>query len=161
MGRPRKPLVLNSAETAQLRSMAHSPSLSHSLVRRARIVLMSAEGASNRVIAAHCGVSIPTINLWRRRWCEGGIAALHGKPRPGRPPAYGHHAVVALIRRVLHDNRRTPSRCTVRAVAAQTGLSKSTVARYFAMFGLKQGLHRRGRHGQLRQPESSLDSSRM
>ena len=145
MGRPRKPLVVSSSETLQLQSMARSPRLSHSLARRALIVLMSTEGASYQAIASHCGVSVPTVNLWRQRWREGGIASLHGKHRPGRPPAYSHKEALALMHRVLQNHPGAARRWTVRSVAAQTGLSKSTIARYFAMFRLKPHLNQRAR----------------
>ena len=73
-------------------------SLPHSLVRRARIVLMSAEGVSNQTIAARCGVSVPTISHWRRCWRERGVAGLHGELRPGRPRSYGDEQVATLMK---------------------------------------------------------------
>jgi transposase len=106
-------------------------------VRRARIVLMSAEGISNQTIAAHCGVSVPTISHWRRCWRERGIAGLHGELRPGRPRSYDDEQVAALMRKVLHSRPPNATHWSVRSVAAHTGISKSTVARYFALFGLQ------------------------
>jgi len=46
---------VSAAEAEQLSSIARSRSLPHSLVRRAQIVLMSAEGTPNQVIAERCG----------------------------------------------------------------------------------------------------------
>ena len=103
MGRPNVVVAVSAAEAEQLRSIARSRSLPHSLVRRARIVLMSAEGLSNQAIAARCGVSVPTISHWRRCWRERGIAGLHGELRPGRPRTYDDEQVAALMRKVLHS----------------------------------------------------------
>src|SRR6202171_1472742 len=137
MGRPNVVVAVSAAEAEHLRSIARSRSLPHSLVRRARIVLMSAEGIANQIIAERCGVSVPTISHWRRCWRERGIAGLHGELRPGRPRTYGDEAVAELIGKVLHSRPAAATHWSVRAMAAHTGISKSTVARYFALFGLQ------------------------
>lgn len=137
MGRPNTAVVVSAAAGEQLRSIARSRSLPHSLVRRARIVLLSAEGISNQVIAVRCGVSVPTISHWRRCWRERGIAGLHGELRPGRPRSYDDEQVAALMRKVLQSRPPNATHWSVRSVATHTGVSKSTVARYFALFGLQ------------------------
>jgi transposase len=166
MGRPNRAVEVSAAENEQLRSIARSRSLPHALVRRARIVLLSAEGVSNQTIAARCGVSVPTISHWRRCWRERGVAGLHGELRPGRPRSYGDEQVAALMRKVLHSRPPNATHWSVRTVAADTGISKSTVARYLALFGIQPQrsksfklstdplLHREGarRGGALAQP---------
>ena len=137
MGRPNVVVAVSAAEAEQLRSIARSRSLPHSLVRRARIVLMSAEGLSNQAIAARCGVSVPTLSHWRRCRRERGIAGLHGELRPGRPRTYDDEQVAALMRKVLHSRPPNATQWSVRSVAAHTGMSKSTVARYFSLFGVQ------------------------
>src|SRR6202165_4889355 len=137
MGSPNEALVLRAEESAQLQALARSRSLPHSLVRRVRIVLMSAQGVSNRAVAARCGISAPTVSLWRQRYREQGIAGLHGELRPGRPRSYDDERVVELINKVLHSQPQASTHWSVRAVAAHTNISKSTVARYFALFGLQ------------------------
>src|SRR5882757_3472020 len=137
MGRPNTVVAVSAAESEQLGAIARSRSLPHSLVRRARIVLMSAEGVSNQIIAERCGVSVPTISHWRRCWRERGVAGLHGELRPGRPRSYGDEQVATLMRKVLHRRPPNATHWSVRTVAADTGISKSTVARYFALFGLQ------------------------
>ena len=137
MGRPNVVVKVRSAERAQLDSIARSRSLPHSLVRRARIVLMSADGVSNRIIAERCGVSVPTISHWRRRWRERGVAGLHGELRPGRPRSYNDERVAALMCKVLQSRPPNATHWSVRSAAAASGISKSTVARYFALFGVQ------------------------
>jgi hypothetical protein len=137
MGRPNTVVKVSLAERKQLDSIARSRSLPHSLVRRARIVLMSADGVANGIIAERCGVSVPTISNWRRRWRESGVAGLHGELRPGRPRSHGDEQVAALMRKVLHSRPPNATHWSVRSVAKDTDFSKSTVARYFALFGLQ------------------------
>jgi putative transposase len=137
MSRPNTVVVVSAAEAEKLGAIARSRSLPHSLVRRARIVLMSAEGVANQSIAGRCGVSVPTISHWRRRWRQGGVAGLHGELRPGRPRSYDDEQVAMLMRKVLHSRPPNATHWSVRSVAKDTGISKSTVSRYFALFGLQ------------------------
>ena len=51
--------------------------------QRAKIILMSADGLPTSELMRKLKVSNPTLNLWRRRYQEGGIEALiKGKSRP-------------------------------------------------------------------------------
>lgn len=141
MGRPNTVVVVSEVEAKQLAAVVRSRSLPHSLVRRARIVLMSAEGISNQTIAERCGVSVPTISQWRRCWRERGLGGLHGELRPGRPRSFDDEQVATLMRKVLRSRPPHATHWSVRSAAKDTGISKSTVARYFALFGLQP--HRR------------------
>src|SRR6202451_3185762 len=137
MGRPNTVVRVSSAEREQLDSITRSRSLPHAWVGRGRIVLVSSDGVSSGIIAGRCGVSVPTISHWRRCWRERGVAGLHGELRPGRPRSYDDEQLAPLLRKVLQRNPAVATHWSVRSVAAQTGISKSTVARYFALFGLQ------------------------
>ena len=137
MGRPNTALTISSSERSELSSIVRSRSLPHSLVRRAQIVLLSADGAPNREVTRRCGVSAPVVSLWRQRYQQSGVAGLHAELRPGRPRSHSDEQVAALLRKVLHSKPAVATHWSVRSVAAHTGISKSTVARYFALFGLQ------------------------
>lgn len=137
IGRPKAKLQLTPQEHAQLSSLATSRSLPHALVARATVVLWSAQGESNRAIARRLGWSMPTVGKWRRRFVERRLAGLHDELHPGRPRTHGDEAVAELINRVLHSKPKAATHWSVRSVAGATGISKSTVARYFALFGLQ------------------------
>src|SRR5437016_4917289 len=68
MGRPNTALVISESEKTALQAIVRARSMPHSLVRRAKIVLLSADGASNRAVATQCGVSAPVVSLWRSRY---------------------------------------------------------------------------------------------
>jgi transposase len=137
MGRPNTALVVSEAEKTHLAAIVRSRSMPHALVRRARIVLLSAGGASNRQVARACGVSAPVVSLWRRRYQRDGLAGLHGEPRPGRPRKHDDDKVAGLLRTVLQSKPKVATHWTVRSAAAKAGISKSTVGRYFALFDLQ------------------------
>jgi len=137
IGRPRTQLVLSAEEQAQVSALAASRSLPHALVARAQLVLWAAQGESNSAIAGRLGWSMPTVGKWRRRFVEQRVSGLHDELRAGRPRTYGDEQVAQLINRVLRSKPKNATHWSVRSVADETGISKSTVARYFALFGLQ------------------------
>ena len=85
-GRPVAPITLRESEERQLRSLARSRTLPHSLVRRAQMVLACAAGVPGSTVARRLGVTNTTVGKWRKRYREQGISGLHDELRPGRPP---------------------------------------------------------------------------
>ncbi|TWC30545.1 transposase [Pseudomonas sp. SJZ079] len=137
-GRPKPLLELTDAEAAQLQSFARSRSLPASLCQRARIVLASASGESNTDIAVHLGLSKATVGKWRASFLEKRIAGLYDDVRPGRPRSIDDEQVAQLIQKTLHSKPRDgATHWSVRTIAAETHISKSSVQRYFQLFGLQ------------------------
>ena len=146
MGRPKPPLLLSPEESNQLRAVAASRTLPHGLVRRARIILLSASGMSNQAIAARLHLNPVTVGYWRRRFLQQGLPGLHGELRPGRPRSIRDERVAALIRKTLRAGPHNATHWSCRSLAAQTRLSKTTIHRIWRAFGLQP--HRQ-RHWQL------------
>lgn len=138
MGRPKTELVLTEHERSQLQSFARSRSLPSSLSDRARIVLSSAEGEANNSIAQRLKLTNATVGKWRRRFIERRIAGLYDDVRPGKPRTIDDESVAQLIRTTLHTKPADgATHWSVRSVAAETRISKSSVQRYFRLFGLQ------------------------
>jgi len=57
-------------------------------LKRARIVLLAAEGWSTRSIAKEVGVQPRIVSRWRHGYADHGLAGLKDKPRPGKKPLY-------------------------------------------------------------------------
>ena len=76
-------LVLRDGDRQRLAELARLPSVPSGLAKRARIVLLAADGMPNAQIARTAGVSRPTVIGWRDRYVQGGIAALEDEPRSG------------------------------------------------------------------------------
>jgi putative transposase len=106
-------------------------------VRRANIILLSASGKTNREIARQVGRSHVTVGLWRRRFLERGISGLYDGLRPGRPRPISDERVAQLVRKTLKTSPKTGTHWSIRQIAAETGLSKSTVHRIWQAFGLQ------------------------
>ena len=138
MGRPKKrEIVLGETERAALESLAASRSLPHGAVRRAKIVLASADGEPSNAIAERLGLTGATVGHWRKRWLAYGLAGLYGEARPGRPRTVDEDEVAALLRKVLAERPKGATHWSVREAAKETGLSKSAVHRVFQLFGVQ------------------------
>src|SRR5919202_2484024 len=138
MGRPRKQeIVLTATERQSLTELVRSRSAARGLVRRPQIVLDSAEGRSNTEIARELGVSVPCVCLWRNRFLAEGLVGLYGEQRPGRPREHDDEAVASLLTTVLQGRPAVGTHWTVRGAAEATGIPKSTVQRYFRLFGVQ------------------------
>jgi len=137
MGRPKAALVLEGELRQQLESFANSRALPAGLVRRANIILLSASGKTNREIARQVGRSHVTVGLWRRRFLERGISGLYDGLRPGRPRPISDEQVAQLVRKTLKTSPKAGTHWSIRQIAAETGLSKSTVHRIWQAFGLQ------------------------
>jgi putative transposase len=136
-GRPKAVLVLNAEQRAQLESMASSRSLPAGLVTRVRIVLLSAAGKMNQEIARQLGLTNATVGKWRRRFVEQGVAGLHDELRPGRPRPISDERVAQLVRKTLETKPKDGTHWSIRQMAEQTRISKSTVHRIWQIFGLE------------------------
>jgi transposase len=136
MARPKLPLELTSEQRHELQRLIQAPATPQKIVRRARIVLLAAQGRDNDEIAAELDTSTVTAGLWRQRFVDLGLAGLAEAPRPGRPPTLDEEKA----RRVLSEVVQPPTnsgRWSCRRMARHVGLSKDAVQRLWAANDLK------------------------
>jgi putative transposase len=136
-GRPVAPIQLNDEERTQLMSLANSRSLPHGVVQRAQIVLACAEGEANSDIAARLKLNKATVGKWRQRYRQMGIEGLHDELRAGRPRSIEDERVAEVINTALQTRPPAGTHWSVRTMAEHTGISKSTVQRWFNLFGIQ------------------------
>ena len=132
-------LVLRAGDRDRLAELARLPSVPSGLAKRARMVLLAADGRPNAEIARVTGVSRPTVIAWRDRYAAGGIAALEDAPRSGRPAEVDEVEVVVAT---LSDDGVPPARLGIthwsaRFLATELGTSFSTVARIWRKWGIQ------------------------
>lgn len=72
----------------ELEARCRSPRTIQRDLKRARIVLLAADGLSTRAIAKEVGVQPRIVSLWRHRYADFGLEGLEDKPRPGKKPVY-------------------------------------------------------------------------
>ena len=111
------------------------------LVRRARIVLLCADGFGTVAVARRLQTSQPTVRLWRERYRTRGVAGLlkDASRPPGKtpvPPA----RIKEIVEMTLHTRPPKGTHWSVRTMAKATGLSHTTVQRIWKAHDLKPHL---------------------
>jgi transposase len=110
--------------------------------QRARLVLLAADGVSNRAIGSTIGLHYNQVAVWRRRFEQFAVAGLDDDQRPGRPPVYDHDQVLTMVHLVTTDPPDARTRWTCELVAEQMNsegvpISASQVWRIFDALDLK------------------------
>jgi transposase len=136
-GRPKQSLDLTAQERTELESIVASRSLPHGLVRRARMILLTEDGVSVRETARRVKVTAPAVSNWRKRFREQRLAGLHDALKSGRPRTHDEERIAQLLNTALAHRPKAATHWSVRTLAEQTGISKSTVQRYLSLFGVQ------------------------
>ena len=106
-------------------------------VWRARIVLLTADGAGTNAIMRAAGVSKTTVWRWQERFMAEGVdGLLRDKTRPpGRAPIESGR-VAEVVRLTQSDPPHEATHWTARAMAKASGLAVSTVQEIWKAHGL-------------------------
>jgi transposase len=79
---------LNRGTRSELEGWLRASTTEQRMARRARIILLAAQGKASRAIAREVGVRPRVVSKWRMRFAAHGIKALKDKARPGATPVY-------------------------------------------------------------------------
>ena len=82
-------------------------------------------------------MSLPTVGLWRRNFCERGLDGLVDAPRSGRPRQIDDDEVQRVLAKTLEPPPDGTTHWSVRRLAAATGISSTTVHRIWRDHKLK------------------------
>jgi transposase len=131
-------IELSETERERLEGMTRSRTLPSRLVLRARVVLLAAEGLSNRAIGSELGIDFKSAMRWRNRFLSERFDGIE-RERPGR----GRKAVIevgtvqAVVQTTLNAKPEGATHWSVRSLAKVSGLGKSTIHRIWKAHGLK------------------------
>lgn len=137
MGKAAVAVELRAEARAELEGLAGRRRTAQGLARRARIVLLAAEGMENKTIAERLGADANTVGKWRRRFAERGIAGLDDEPRPGAPRQIGDAEIAETVRLTLETTPPDATHWSLRSMAAAVGHAPSTIHRIWRAFGLQ------------------------
>ena len=144
MWKPSDPIAISSEQRHTLEVWVRAQTTPQSVVVRAKIMLLSADGLSNRRIAREVGASRPTVILWRERFQQGGPQALTEiAPGRGRPVIYGAERVKAITEATTQTKPQGATHWSTRTMAKAQGVSKATVQRIWSAHGLQPHLTKR------------------
>jgi len=134
---PSTALRLSREERAELERRVRSQRVRADVARRARMMVMLADGLPYTAIERALGCSSATVALWKQRFAEGGLAGLGARHT-------GTQATVltpALEARVLAWTRRKPpngaTHWSTRLLARRLGVSHTLIAKVWQRAGLK------------------------
>ncbi len=136
LGRPIPPITLSPELRQELQGMIRAHSLSQALAQRARIILLADNGLNNTTIARQLKLSNHCVGKWRRFLAQG-LAGLYDEPRLGGPRDITDEEGADLIDKTLRAKPKDATHWTVRGLATETKLSKSTVHRLWRAFALQ------------------------
>ncbi len=130
------PLGLRDGDRERLSAWTRSATVRSGLAKRARIVLLAADGVTHTEIAELVGVSRPTVTSWRRRYERSGIAGLRDQARAGRPRRIDHAKIVAETLKPP-PKKLGVTHWSSRLLAARLGIDNTTVARAWRDYGVR------------------------
>jgi len=132
-----RPIRVSAADRAELERLQRASSTPAGLSRRARAVLLMAQGVSGVEIATRIGYTVVQISRIRRRFAEDGLQGLADRPRSGRPPTVTARKRSQIVARTLKPPGAGRTHWTTRDLARQMGVSHTTVHRLWQAHALK------------------------
>lgn len=137
MGRPVKVLDITDDEQAELKRWLRSRQIPAAEQQRAKIILLSTEGLSGKVIGERVGVTAETVGKWHRRFELYRIDGLTDAPRSGRPRSIHDDKVAEVINKTLQTKPANATHWSTTLMAKETGLNAMAISRIWRAFGLK------------------------
>lgn len=131
-------VVPTEKQRTQLVRWSHGGSTPYRLVIRSRIVLLAAQGRTNREIAQTLRTSPITVARWRSRFVLFGTDGIRTEaPRVGSPPPVPLEVVRRVLQKTLHERPPGRQRWSTRSLARETGLSHTTVRRIWKRYDVR------------------------
>lgn len=131
-------IALKPAMRNKLSRYSKAFNVSPKLKVRSSIILLADEGMTNKQIAAELGIDEPQVGRWRNRFAKQGLPGIEkDKSRPGRIKPLAKSKESEIIRKTIETKPKGATHWSRSLMAAETGVSESTVGRVWARAGLK------------------------
>lgn len=138
MSRSTSPLALSEDQQEQIEQWLSALGTPQQIAVRCRIIRAAGAGKSEAAIAAELDINRKTVRLWKERFLQEGLPGLWeialGR---GRKPTYGPEKIKAVIDATLQSKPKGSTHWSCRLMAADQGLSKSTVSNLWRSHNLK------------------------
>jgi transposase len=132
-----RPIVVTAADRRELDRLQRAYSTRAGVSRRARAVLLMAQGLSGVEIAERIGYTVIQVSRIRRRFAEGGLAGLYDRPKSGRPPTVTARKRAQIVALTLKPPGPGLTHWTSRDLARKAGVSHTTVHRIWQAHALQ------------------------
>ena len=134
---------MRDTDEQQLRQWIAAFGTPQQVALRSKIVLAAAEGRSDNAIAQQLAVNRKTVTLWRARFEQEGLDGLwEVAAGRGRKPTYGPEKIQAIVDATLRTKPNGMTQWSCRLLAAEQGVSKSTINSIWQGHNLKPHLEK-------------------
>jgi transposase len=133
----RTPLNLTDAERTELTRLARQPGTPHALAVRCKVVLLDEQGWTYAAIGDKLDMREQTVLKWRSRFLHQRLVALKDKPRPGAKRTITKEQVAEVVRKTLHEKPADATHWSLRSMARESGISRSSVNTIWKAFNLQ------------------------
>jgi len=138
MPRPTPVLVVSEDQRKQIEQWLVALGTPQQVALRGRIVLAAGDGNTEAAIAAKMNVDRKTVRLWRERFAAKGLPGLWEiAPGRGRKATYPAERIKAVIDATLQSRPKGMTHWSCRLMAANQGISKSTVSNLWRSHNIK------------------------
>lgn len=141
MARPIRLLSISSQQREELQSILRRPTASQRLVRRCRMILLRADGLSQKEVAQKLKVNRPVVILWERRFRQGGLEGLNEAPRSGRKPTIKESVKAEIISEATRPPKGH-TQWSTRKMARAKGVSNHSVHKLWKANDIKPHIKR-------------------
>jgi transposase len=129
MGAAALAIDLTGADRRELERLQRASAGPAGVARRARVVLLIADGVGGVQVAERTGYTPVQVSRIRHRFAREGLAGLADRPRSGRPRLYGQKVRAKVVALTLKSPPEGLSHWSTRELARRVGLSAETVRR--------------------------------
>jgi transposase len=134
-------IELTEGEIKTLTRWSRGRRIATRLMKRAKIVLMAAEGEQNKTIARLLAIDPRQVSRWRQRFIEKRLAGIEKDlARGGRKATKREQTAALIIERTTQAKPSGATHWSVRTLADALGIDKSMVHRVWRASGLKPHL---------------------
>ena len=131
-------IVLTAEERKQLERWSRGRLTPQRLGLRSKIILLAAEGRTNKQIIRELDTNPVTVGRWRSRFALLRVDGIRkDAPRPGRKPRIPASVVRKIVDTTLRERPRGETHWSTRTLAERVGVSHMTVQRIWKLRNLQ------------------------
>ena len=134
-------IELTERETTILKTWSRTGTTPARLMKRAKIILLAAQGERNEKIAEQLGIDPRKVSRWRRRFVSKRLTGIEKDlPRGGRKPSLREKMTPLIVETTTQSKPANATHWSVRTLGERLGIDKSMVHRVWQASGLKPHL---------------------
>src|ERR1700680_3291035 len=130
--------TLSAKDRGELEKIVRDGNAAQKVAKRAKIVLMTADGAGVMAIMRTVGVSKTTVWRWQQYFVEAGVAGvIKGRSKPPGKKPIPEALKRAIVEKTVKERPAHATHWSVRIMGEEVGISHTSVQRIWKEYGLK------------------------